>query len=80
MPTYEYLCDECGHSAEIIQKISADPIAVCPVCQSQKYHRVIGVTGFILKGSGWYKTDYTSKGAGAGTAPAKPSTSSSADD
>lgn len=60
MPTYEYLCDECGHQEEIIQKISAEPLKECPDCASTTYHRLIGATGFILKGSGWYKTDYGS--------------------
>jgi len=61
MPTYEYLCDACGHNEEIRQKISADPIALCPACQGQDYHRVIGATAFLLKGSGWYQSDYGGK-------------------
>ena len=60
MPTYRYECDECGHSEEVVQKITADPLDRCPACGSATYHRVIFATGFILKGSGWYKTDYAS--------------------
>ncbi|MGH8012826.1 MAG: FmdB family zinc ribbon protein [Candidatus Binataceae bacterium] len=56
MPTYEYQCEKCG-VFEISQRITEDPITLCPTCQG-KVTRLISHTSFILKGSGWYATDY----------------------
>jgi len=62
MPTYRYECSDCGHGEEVVQKITADPLERCPVCGGNGYRRVLFATGFILKGSGWYKTDYAGGG------------------
>lgn len=62
MPLYEYYCDECKKVYEIEQRITEDPIPVCPTCGSAKFRRRISATSFVLKGSGWYKTDYTDYG------------------
>ena len=59
MPTYEYRCDSCGHQFEEFQKITADPIETCPEC-SGTVQKLINGGGFILKGDGWYETDYAS--------------------
>ena len=58
MPIYEYHCDACTHDFEEWHK-HADDIqkAPCPLC-SKKAHRVISNTSFVLKGSGWYVTEY----------------------
>ena len=56
MPTYEYQCDSCG-VFEVTQRITEDPIKKCPTCKS-KVRRLISNTSFMLKGSGWYATDY----------------------
>ena len=66
MPSYDYQCDSCGYEFEIIQKITEDPITVCPKCAG-KVHRLLHPSPFILKGSGWYVTDYARKDAGART-------------
>lgn len=51
MPTYEYLCDSCGHEFEAFQKITDDPISDCPECGGT-VRRLIGTGGgFIVKGS-----------------------------
>ncbi len=61
MPTYVYRRED-GSTFEVIQRITADSLTVCPTTY-QKVHRVLsGGTGFILKGSGFYKTDYVSNG------------------
>lgn len=68
MPTYEYVCDKCGHSFEQFQPISADPLNVCPktLCPQKKWGRgkvrraISGGAGLIFKGSGFYITDYRS--------------------
>ncbi|MBN2184276.1 MAG: zinc ribbon domain-containing protein [Candidatus Krumholzibacteriota bacterium] len=57
MPTYHYACDKCEHEFELEQKISDPPRKRCPKCRGTVY-RVIYPVGHILKGSGFYKTDY----------------------
>jgi len=70
MPTYDYVCDGCGHAFELFQSMT-DPIKrTCPECGKKKLRRLIGAGGAIVfKGSGFYKTDYRSdsykKGAAA---------------
>lgn len=56
MPIYEYQCDNCG-VFELSQRITEDPLKKCPTCKS-KVRRLISNTSFMLKGSGWYATDY----------------------
>ena len=58
MPIYEYQCNECGHEFEEMQKITDRPKRKCPACGKLKAKRVISQTTFVLKGSGWYATDY----------------------
>jgi putative FmdB family regulatory protein len=59
MPIYEYQCDSCGSQRELFVR-SADVAApMCAVCR-KRMRRVISPTSFILKGSGWYVTDYPS--------------------
>jgi len=59
MPTYGYRCGSCGHEFEIQQRISAEPLKVCPKCQGP-LSKMLYPTGVIFKGSGFYKTDYKS--------------------
>lgn len=63
MPTYQYKCSACGHEFEEFQKMTDDPIQGCPKClDSSSVQRVIsGGAGFLLKGSGFYATDYRSE-------------------
>ncbi len=62
MPTYEYICDNCGHDFEQFQSIAAKPLRRCPACGKSKLKRLIGTgAGVIFKGSGFYATDYRSK-------------------
>ena len=61
MPTYDYVCDACGHSFEEFQMMSAKPLRKCPECGKSKLRRLIGTgAGVIFKGSGFYETDYRS--------------------
>lgn len=63
MPTYEYLCDNCGNRFEKFQSITADTLRKCPECGKMKLKRLIGAgAGVIFKGSGFYETDYRSEG------------------
>src|SRR5262245_44636316 len=62
MPTYEYLCDACGHRFDEFQSFKDDPLKVCPTCKEEKLRRLFGPGAAILfKGSGFYETDYRSE-------------------
>lgn len=58
MPTYGYECKFCGHRFEVFQKMSEDPVKTCPKCRKSKATRRIQAPGFILRGSGFYATEY----------------------
>jgi putative FmdB family regulatory protein len=59
MPIYEYECPNCGKHFEIFQKFSDEPLSRCQECGGH-VHKLISKTSFILKGTGWYATDYAS--------------------
>ncbi len=59
MPIYEYECMNCGKQCEVIQKFNDEPLSICPECGGHM-HKLISQTSFILKGTGWYVTDYAS--------------------
>ena len=66
MPIYEYECDKCGVTFEAMQGISAKPLKTCNGlgCDDKdngKVRRIVSASGFILKGSGWYASDYPSE-------------------
>ena len=62
MPTYEYECDNCGHSFEEFQAMSDKALRKCPRCSKLRLVRLIGSgAGIIFKGSGFYETDYKRK-------------------
>jgi putative FmdB family regulatory protein len=70
MPTYEYVCEKCGHEFEVFQPISAKPLQTCPqdLCARKKWGRgkvrkkISTGAGLLFKGSGFYITDYRSEG------------------
>lgn len=62
MPIYEYKCPKCGEF-EVTQRITEDALKKCPTCKS-KVERLLSRTSFVLKGTGWYATDYASKTGG----------------
>jgi len=62
MPTYDYVCDDCGHEFETFESITAKPRTDCPECSKPKLRRKIGPGAAILfRGSGFYQTDYRSE-------------------
>ncbi|MDD0839260.1 zinc ribbon domain-containing protein [Curvibacter sp. HBC61] len=69
MPIYAYKCESCGHSKDVLQKISDAPLTDCPACGAASFRKQITAAGFQLKGSGWYVTDFRG-GSGGATAPA----------
>lgn len=60
MPTYEYQCDTCGRIFEIRQRISEPALTRCETCGGV-VRRLLSAAPFILKGEGWYVTDYPSE-------------------
>jgi len=62
MPTYEYVCENCGHTLENFQSMTSKPLRKCPSCNKMKLRRIIGKgIGVIFKGTGFYETDYKDK-------------------
>lgn len=61
MPIYEYLCKNCSHSLELIQKVSDKAETFCPNCQTDGLTKLVSAPQFKLKGTGWYETDFKTK-------------------
>ena len=61
MPTYEYICKNCGYEFEEFQSISAEPIRICPKCKGRVERKISAGAGLVFKGSGFYITDYKNK-------------------
>ena len=62
MPTYEYICQNCGYEFERFQSITARPMRKCPECGKSALKRLVGSgAGIIFKGPGFYQTDYRSE-------------------
>ncbi len=80
MPTYEYRCQDCSHEFELVQRMSDDPLSLCPECGGN-VKRLIGKgAGIIFKGSGFYQTDYRSDSYHKEAAKEKPDSSSGGSD
>ena len=62
MPIYEYLCEACGSSFEVMQKMADDPLVECEKCGGP-LRKVLHPVAIHFKGSGFYTTDY-GKGSG----------------
>ncbi len=81
MPTYEYECGACGHRFEKYQSMIEKAIKKCPECGKAKAERIIsGGAGVLFKGSGFYQTDYRSKGYQEAAKKDKPAASSCSGD
>ena len=74
MPLYEYECESCGGTFEVIQKFSDHSVDTCRTCGG-KVRRLLSAPAIQFKGTGWYITDYARKGAkGADADKPAPST------
>jgi putative FmdB family regulatory protein len=62
MPTYEYKCPKCGTLFERFQRITAPPGSPCPKCGKTAQRLISGGHGLVVKGSGFYETDYKQPG------------------
>lgn len=78
MPIYEYRCPACGAHIEEMQKITEPALTVCPRCGKPELQRLVSHTGFQLKGSGYYATDYKKTPAPTEKVPASDSVSKTA--
>jgi putative FmdB family regulatory protein len=74
MPTYEYVCKNCGHVFEIVQSMSDAPLIECPVCGGE-LRKVFAPPAISFKGSGFYATDHGKKSS----KPSEPSTEGAKD-
>ncbi|GAA2370867.1 FmdB family zinc ribbon protein [Nonomuraea africana] len=79
MPTYQYVCNDCGQPLEVVQKFSDDALTICPACEGQ-LRKVFSAVGIVFKGSGFYRTDNRSSSSTgtSTTTPAKPAESTPA--
>ncbi len=60
MPLYEYRCQKCEGTIEVIQKMSDSPLTLCTTCGGE-LERLLSAPAIRFKGSGWYVTDYGRK-------------------
>jgi putative FmdB family regulatory protein len=58
MPIYEYVCQDCGHALEAIQKVADPQLVDCPACCHASLKKKLTASAFRLSGSGWYETDF----------------------
>jgi putative FmdB family regulatory protein len=75
MPIYAYRCASCGHSRDVLQKMSDPVLTVCPACGADQFQKQVTAAGFQLKGSGWYVTDFRNNNGGAGSSASAPAAS-----
>ena len=76
MPTYQYVCTECGGRLEAVQKFTDDPLTVHDDCGG-RLRKVFSPVGIVFKGSGFYRTD--SRGSGSSSSTSSISASKSGD-
>jgi putative FmdB family regulatory protein len=84
MPIYEYRCESCEQTLEALQRMSDEPLKLCPSCGKETLSKMVSAASFRLKGGGWYETDFktgkkkqladsgSSSGSDAGSATSTP--------
>jgi len=74
MPIFDFTCEACGCSKELLRKIS-DPILLeCPECLKETFKKQVSAPSFQLTGSGWYVTDFKNKSKDAAKTETKTET------
>lgn len=76
MPTYSYVCKDCGHAFDVQQSFTDDALTTCPECEGG-LRKVFSAVGVVFKGSGFYRTDSRGSGSSSSSSSgsgAKPST------
>jgi putative FmdB family regulatory protein len=72
MPIYAYKCESCGFAKDVLQKISDPLLTKCPSCHLEAFQKQLTASGFQLKGSGWYVTDFRDGQKAAGSSESVP--------
>jgi putative FmdB family regulatory protein len=78
MPTYEYRCERCGDTVEVVQSFTDSPLTECTSCGGP-LRKVFAPVGIVFKGSGFYKTDSRSTSSATKRASSSESPSTSSD-
>lgn len=80
MPTYSYLCKDCGHAFDIVQSFSDDSLTTCPECTGT-LRKKFGNVGVTFKGSGFYRNDArgSSSSSSSGSSSSSSESSGSSD-
>ncbi len=76
MPVYEYECAACNGRFEVQLRFSDPAVTACRLCGSSEIRKLLSPAGFVLKGTGWYVTDYPSKDRKAASQAEKPGSDS----
>ena len=61
MPIFDFKCEACGYSKELLRKISDSILTECPECNKKTFKKQVSAPSFQLTGSGWYVTDFKNK-------------------
>lgn len=61
MPIYDYQCSSCGHTEELMLKVSDKVTKTCPKCSKETFEALLATPSFQLKGNGYYATDFKHK-------------------
>ena len=61
MPIFDFKCEACGYSKELLRKISDPILTECPECHKKTFKKQVSAPSFQLTGSGWYVTDFKNK-------------------
>ncbi|XXF81337.1 zinc ribbon domain-containing protein [Myxococcaceae bacterium GXIMD 01537] len=79
MPIYEYSCQSCGKTIDVLQKVSDPAPAACTACGAEgTLSKMVSRSSFVLKGGGWYADLYSSsKKDGSSSSPSSSASSSS---
>ena len=74
MPIYEYSCQSCGKTIDVLQKVSDPTPESCSACGTQgSLSKVVSRSSFVLKGGGWYSDLYSSTKKEGGSSSSSPS-------
>jgi putative FmdB family regulatory protein len=57
MPIFDYRCEACGHTFDMLQKLGDEPLTVCVECGQPQLRKLLSAPAFHLKGKGWRKSD-----------------------
>ena len=61
MPIFDYRCQACDHTFDVLQKLGAGPLTDCPECGQTELKKLLSAPAFHLKGKGWRNSDDTPK-------------------